>query len=215
MKRLNFIFLKELGKSSYFTKTILAIFLLCIVLTISGCATMIRGATGTTTPVTVRTDPSGATVIVGGQESTSPAVFTLEKKKNYQIVIKKKGYRSVIINLRSRAKAGDVGTSFLTNTAAFGWWSLGIGTAIGMLADAATGSVVDLDTDSIFVKLQQGEGEIVLEASDMIKKKKQKKEDKIDKTIEPKTNIQPARPAISATPKKAKSVYDVKVDIIE
>lgn len=151
--------------------------LMAVVFFTAGCGTMIRGAAGTSTPVTVRTDPSNATVMIGGMEQKSPAVFTLEKKKNYQVIIKKEGYKSTIINLRSQVKGGDVGTSFVTNTLAWGWWTLGIGTAVGMITDASTGSMVDLDADGLYVKLEPGEGEKVIEASSLVPKSKSRKRD--------------------------------------
>lgn len=182
-------------------KVLLVALVIALIIPLTGCGTMIRGAAGTSTPVTVRTDPTNATVIIGGMEQKSPAVFTLEKKKNYQIIVKKEGYKSVIINLRSQVKGGDVGTSFVTNTLAWGWWTLGIGTAIGMIADASTGSLVNLDSDGLYIKMEQGEGENVIEASSLIPKSASRKRDpnKSGETVKAAAPTPPDQSAASQT----------------
>jgi hypothetical protein len=55
----------------------------------------------------------------------------------------------------------------LSNTAIWGWWSLGIGTAIGMITDATTGALKDIKIDGIYVPLTPGEGKIVLDSSEL------------------------------------------------
>ena len=148
-------------------KILVTIFVVYMGFFLSGCTTIIRGSTGTTTQFTVRTDPPGADVIIGGKKMRSPAIFDLERRKNYKVVVRKEGYKTTTVNLRSRVEGKQAGTSFLGNTAAFGWWTLGIGTVVGMIVDTVSGSLAELDSDGIFVKLVPGEGEVNLEASDL------------------------------------------------
>lgn len=149
----------------------LLVIICCLSLVLSSCATMYRGTTGSFKEVPIRTDPSGATVIAGGQSFTTPGILQLVKNRSHNIIIKMDGYKTVRININSKVRAGGVGSSFASNTAAWGWWTLGIGTAIGMITDAASGSLKDINVEGIYIPLTPGEGEIVLDSSELTKTK--------------------------------------------
>lgn len=146
-------------------KLILLSIVLCLSLSLSACATMYRGTTGTIKEVSMRTDPAGANVVCGNQSFTTPGILQLAKNRSHKIVITKEGYKTVYINVTSKVRAGGVTSSFLSNTGAWGWWTLGIGTAIGMITDTTSGSLRDINVDGIYIPLTPGAGEITLDSS--------------------------------------------------
>lgn len=148
--------------------TYLKVLLICILtLNLTGCATAMRGMQKDAN-VFIETDPSGATIQSSGQTVISPGSLNLSRFQNHKITIKKEGYKAAIITLVSKTQGKDVGASFLSNTAAWGWWTLGIGTAAGMLVDAVSGSMKDLEGTILKITLEPGEGTSDINASDLI-----------------------------------------------
>ncbi|MBI1869840.1 MAG: hypothetical protein HYS07_01445 [Chlamydiae bacterium] len=148
--------------------------ILAVLFSSPGCATMMR-ASHETLEVQVHTDPAGAIVKCSGQTIETPGSLSLHRSQDHVIYIEKPGYKRAVVHLRSRPSGGDMGASFFTNTATVGWWTLGIGTVAGMAVDAVSGSMNDLETTSLLVKLEPGEGEVHIEASDLIQSDKKKR----------------------------------------
>ena len=86
------------------TTTRCSLFLLtiCLLLTQAGCTFGIFGLAmnGTRQKVFIDSYPSGARVELEGQVATTPAQFSLKRRRNYQAMIFKQGYlpSSVYIN---------------------------------------------------------------------------------------------------------------------
>jgi len=132
-------------------KKILALGLIVL---LTGCATVGHGG-NSTADVQVQTDPPGATVRCSGQQITTPGSLNLTRAQDHILYFEKTGYKPISYTLHSKVQGKDVGGSFITNTVTTGWWTLGIGTAAGMIVDAASGSMKDLETKSVLVKLEQ------------------------------------------------------------
>lgn len=150
------------------------VFALALISPLAGCATVMR-ASHATTEVQVYTDPSAAVVKCSGQSIETPGSLSLHRSQDHMLYIEKHGYKRAVVYLRSRAGGEGVGASFFTNTVTVGWWTLGIGTAAGMLVDTASGSMKDLETTSLRIKLEPGEGEVQIEASSLIKEEGQRR----------------------------------------
>ena len=88
---------------------VLALLVLCVFL-FQYCATIIRG---TSQEIPVTSNPSGAKIVVDGEEKGyAPVIVKLKKKKSHIIQIKKEGYNTVEI-LTTRKT--PIGVYFLGN----------------------------------------------------------------------------------------------------
>ena len=66
---------------------------------LTSCATMVNGSKQT---VTLMSEPSGATVTVGGEFTTkTPAALPLNRGKDYQVLFQKEGYKTQTVLLKS------------------------------------------------------------------------------------------------------------------
>lgn len=70
-----------------------------IALTLTGCATTLRG---TKQKLDFETDPPGATLKVGDETFTTPTRVELKRKKEHAILISKEGFRPVKFVLRAQ-----------------------------------------------------------------------------------------------------------------
>lgn len=117
----------------------LALLTLFLLIALNGCATIIHG---TTQDVGITTDPSGADLLVDGQQHyKSPAVITMKRKDDHTVEISQEGYKKETVEIKgalSWAVAGD----FLA------------GGVIGYGIDAATGAQRRLEPESVNVRLQ-------------------------------------------------------------
>jgi hypothetical protein len=138
---------------------LLAIFL---VISCSGCLTFGKGMIDTNESVAVESSPQGAQVEAGKQDCETPCVVELEQTRDHVLVVKKAGYEPRILNIRSKHGWGGAGLSFVTNSAVWGWWTLGIGTVAGMLVDLVSGSMksLELPEDKI-VKVELDEEKVI------------------------------------------------------
>lgn len=150
-------------------KIIAIIFCFSVTFATVGCSTM-NASGGQNVMMRIKTIPDGARVIIGLKEKESPSLFALDPRKKYEIIIKKEGYKTVRVKLIPSSKAEKFGESLGSNTLVFGWWSFGIGTAAGMLVDAASGSILNFDTDTLTVELEKGTGELNIDAKSLYKK---------------------------------------------
>jgi len=136
-----------------------------------------RGSGRTIASVAIITEPQEANIACDGQRLISPTTVNLDKATDHSIIITKTGYKAVNIRLRSGVRPfKGVGASFVENTAAWGWWTLGIGTAAGMIVDAASGSMKDLNTTEIYIQLEPGEGIINMTDGDLLKAQKERQD---------------------------------------
>lgn len=103
---------------------------------LSGCGLLING---THQEIPISTNPSGATVSVGGSQYVTPATMSLTRDRSYQVVVNKPGYQQTVTNIDS---------SFS------GWTILDTIFIVPWVADLASGAACKLTPDSIQLSLQ-------------------------------------------------------------
>jgi len=108
-------------------------------LTVSGCATLLKGSNE---QVMVSSEPSGANVSINGSESgTTPFVTTVPSSQNLQIQVSKAGYAPTTINDNTSFRWG------------YEIWSF-VEFVIPLFVDMADGSAWGHDQTMIAVHLQ-------------------------------------------------------------
>lgn len=119
-------------------KTLFKLFFCLSAFYLTGCATIISG---TKQNITINTTPSGANVIVDGNNiGVTPLFTSLQRKNTHFIKLELNGYQPLDINISQ----------------SFNPWFLGnilIGGLIGIVVDAATGAVYKLSPEQINANL--------------------------------------------------------------
>ncbi len=115
---------------------------LAILLTVSGCASIIDGTMQTLTFVT---EPPGAQIIIESMPmGVTPASLTLKRKdytENATLVFKKEGYQ-------------DFGTTITTSLNGWFWGNIVTGGVFGTTTDSISGAMWEFETDKYFATLQ-------------------------------------------------------------
>lgn len=127
-------------------------FILCILslVSLSGCATIIKG---TTQNIPVASDPTGADVTVNAQlYGQTPIDISMKRKRDHLVTISKEGYHPKSIPI-VKSTGGAV------------WGNIIAGGLIGWGIDASSGSQNNLTPESISVKLEPLKGGEVVSAS--------------------------------------------------
>ncbi len=110
-----------------------------LILTYSGCATIVSGKTQ---DVLIHSDPTGANILIDGMiKGTTPMFADLIRNERHTIKISKAGYEE-----ETRATARG-----------FNWWYLGniiLGGVIGLIVDPITGAIFEIKPDKINVDLK-------------------------------------------------------------
>ena len=105
---------------------------------VGGCATIV---TGTTQPITITSEPTGATVTVGGNRLITPATVELSRKHDATIVVEKEGYEAQQIVLKRKLQGWTFGNILL-------------GGPVGLVVDAVSGGLVAFKQDTVFFDLE-------------------------------------------------------------
>jgi len=127
-------------------KQLLSLLLVCLLITTTGCASIISGRDQ---DLTVRSNPSRASVYVDGMPiGETPVTAPVSRKRSHQVRVSKQGYLDALRQTRK----------------GYNFWNLGnlvIGGLIGVVIDFCTGSVYSVSPDEMDVVL---EAEPVVEA---------------------------------------------------
>jgi len=119
-------------------RTISLILVACLFLT-SGCATIFVGGKD---DIDLSSDPSGAKVLVNGQnEGKTPITLVLKRGKEYTVEFVKEGYERKTLRLTYGIGAGWLILDILSGL-------------IGVIIDAATGNWFGFDLDSYKAHLE-------------------------------------------------------------
>ncbi|MEC5395311.1 PEGA domain-containing protein [Bergeyella sp. RCAD1439] len=114
---------------------------LAVVFTTTSCATIVSGSRQT---VKFASTPSEATVFIDEVEvGKTPYETKLERKREYQVMIKLDGYKSYETRITKKFNA----------------WYLGnivFGGIIGLIVDPVTGAIYSLTPKELDAKLEQG-----------------------------------------------------------
>ncbi len=118
----------------------LAAGILALVLSCSGCGTLIHG---TTQEVMIETEPTGASITIPGSRVrglTSPAVVELARGRGHLIIVKKVGYETKGVYIHSELEPLSLVLDILLG-------------GIGILIDWPWGGLYELRPDEVFVAL--------------------------------------------------------------
>ncbi len=96
-------------------------------------------------------------VICEGKRAITPGSISLRQSKNHSCLAEKSGYKKEVIEIRSGTSWSGFANSFALNTAAWGWWTFGIGTGIGMLIDFPSGAMKNLKQDHFEFRMRSAE----------------------------------------------------------
>jgi hypothetical protein len=111
---------------------------------LAGCATVTRG---TTSQVTVNSEPAGASAktSLGHTCTATPCTFEIPRKSEFIVTFEKEGYDLQQIPVATRV-AGSGAAGFAGNVL--------LGGVVGMGVDAATGSTLEHYPNPVFATLQ-------------------------------------------------------------
>lgn len=88
-------------------------------------------------------------VVCEGKRAITPGSIALRQSKSHACLAEKVGYRKEVVEIKSGTSWGGFANSFALNTAAWGWWTLGIGTGIGLLVDFPSGAMRNLKQEHV------------------------------------------------------------------
>ncbi|MFC1510041.1 PEGA domain-containing protein [Candidatus Omnitrophota bacterium] len=126
------------GEKQMFKKSITVFTAICLVVTLSGCATIVSGRNQ---DLPVYSSPSGAIVSVGTMKQTSPATFALDRRQGaYVVTVEKDGYESVEVKLKKGVNGWVFG-------------NIVFGGIIGLVIDISTGSASKFTPDEVDANL--------------------------------------------------------------
>ena len=119
---------------------------------LTGCASIISGRTQ---EVTFKSDPPGATVIVGGRElGRTPVTFQLDRKRGQTLMIQKDGYKTETLPLETTMNGWFWG-NFLT------------GGLVGSTTDSLTGAITEYSPSMYTVTLKPSNTSVMLQQSEV------------------------------------------------
>ncbi len=119
----------------------------------SGCSTIV-GRQRHEQEVVFKSNVEDVEVMCGGKTTKTPGGLGLRQSRNHTCTARKEGYETQIVKVKSGLSWKGFGHSTLTNAAAWGWWTLGIGVGIGWLVDLPTGAMRNLKVDEVYIELQ-------------------------------------------------------------
>jgi len=124
-----------------------------IVLQVSGCSTLI-GRVNNEEEVFFESNVQDAEVICAGRHVKTPGSISLAVTKTHTCSAEKEGYQKKVIQIASGPTWSGFALSTALNTAAWGWWTMGIGTAVGWLVDFASGAMKGLKTKNVYFQME-------------------------------------------------------------
>lgn len=120
---------------------------------VSGCSTVF-GRHQDDQMVTFDANIQNVEVLCSGKRVQTPGSIPLKQSKSHSCVASAPGYDKKAFRIRSGSSWSGFGHSTATNTAIWGWWTLGIGTGIGWLIDWPSGAMRNLKEDSIYIDMK-------------------------------------------------------------
>ena len=134
------------------TMCVEGIVLIVVSLCLAGCST-IFGRHQDEQQVYFDANVPEVEVVCSGKKVVTPGSLPLRQSKEHACIAQKKGYEKKVFRIQSGLSWSGFGHSTATNSAAWGWWTLGIGTGIGWLVDLPSGAMKNLKEDSIYVEM--------------------------------------------------------------
>lgn len=122
-------------------------------LELSGCAT-IFGRQFREEDVYFDSNIPDVEVTCSGKRARTPGSIPLTQSRNHSCTAEKEGYEKRVFKIRSGASWSGFAESTALNTAAWGWWTMGIGTGVGWLMDFASGAMRNVKEESIYLQME-------------------------------------------------------------
>lgn len=119
----------------------------------SGCSTVF-GRHQDEQMVTFDSNVQGVDILCSGKRAETPGNIPLKQSKSHSCTAKKEGYEKKAFRIRSGTSWSGFGHSTAVNTAIWGWWTFGVGTAFGWLVDWPSGAMRNLKDDNVFVEMR-------------------------------------------------------------
>jgi len=102
---------------------------------------------GSTQPVTFRSAPSGASVVVNGNlVGSTPSTIKLKRRVDHHVIFEKEGYQEQEVHVKSHYSGSAVGWSIV---GALVWWG-----PFEYLLDFPMGSLKELSSDAVRGRLE-------------------------------------------------------------
>jgi hypothetical protein len=117
-----------------------------------GCSTLM-GVQNSETEVYFSSNAPKTEVICAGRHAKTPGSVALLKSRKHFCTAEAQGFEKETLEIPSGPSWSGFLLSTAMNTAAWGWWTLGIGTGVGWLIDLASGAMNDLKVKE---KVQKG-----------------------------------------------------------
>lgn len=93
-------------------------------------------------------------VLCSGKRANTPGSIPLRQSKSHSCTAELEGYEKKVFRIGSGVSWGGFGHSTAINTALWGWWTLGIGTAIGWLVDFSSGAMRNLKEEDFYLQMK-------------------------------------------------------------
>ncbi len=120
---------------------------------ICGCSTVF-GRQHDEENVSFDSNVQNVEVICSGKRVSAPGSIPLMQSKSHACVAQAPGYEKKVFSIKSGISWAGFGHSTGTNTAIWGWWTLGIGTGIGWLIDSISGAMRNLKEEAIYLDMK-------------------------------------------------------------
>lgn len=120
---------------------------------ICGCSTVF-GRQHDEQNVSFDSNVQGVEINCSGKRVDAPGAIPLRQSKSHSCIAQTPGYEKKVFNIRSGISWDGFGHSTATNTAIWGWWTLGIGTAIGWLIDSVSGAMRNLKEENFYLEMK-------------------------------------------------------------
>jgi len=124
-----------------------------VLLQVSGCSTLI-GRVNNEEEVFFESNVQDVEVICAGRHVKTPGAVSLMVSKSHTCSAEKEGYQKKIIQIASGPTWSGFALSTALNTAAWGWWTMGIGTAVGWLVDFVSGAMKGLKIKNVYFQME-------------------------------------------------------------
>jgi len=123
--------------------TIRFIALLLIVFEMTGCSTLF-GRQNQEEEIFFDSNISNVEVNCSGKRIKTPGALPLTQSRNHTCTAELEGYERNVFEIKSGPSWPGFAHSTALNTAAWGWWTMGIGTGVGWLMDFMSGAMKNL-----------------------------------------------------------------------
>lgn len=126
---------------------------LMALLFLNGCST-IFGRNHDEQMVMFDASVSEVEVVCSGKRVITPGSLPLRQSKDHACIAQKEGYERKAFKIASGISWSGFGHSTATNSAAWGWWTFGIGTGVGWLVDLPSGAMKNIKEDTLYLEMK-------------------------------------------------------------